>query len=258
MARPRRNNANYFTHDTGMRKDGRITVLRSKFGLEGYALYCMTLEYLTDSENFTAALDEVELQIIAADFGVTPERLIEVWSEAARLRLLEFSGSKIYCSKLVDRLQPLLDERERQRMKAQRRWERDGNTELKESFTTVKPRYNNAGDMQSKGEERKEEKTKENEKEIVKKNYRFSPPSLLEIESYFKQKVKETKSSLNPETEAVKFEAHYGSKNWFVGKNKMTDWKKAISGWIARSNSNESNNNTKRESYSVEDLYPPI
>jgi hypothetical protein len=160
MARPRRNNADYFPHDNGMRKDGRITVLRSKFGLDGYAIYRMTLELLTEANDFEIIIDEVELQIIAADFGISPDRLNEIWNEADHLRLFEFSGNRIYCPKLADRLQPLLVERERQRDKAQKRWKNDGETIPRESFTVVKPRKNDAGAMQSKEEYIKEEGNK--------------------------------------------------------------------------------------------------
>jgi len=75
----------------------------------------------------------------------------------------------------------------------------------------------------------------ENNKREVKTD-RFTPPSLLEIQSYFSESIKEKGLTLNPETEAVKFDAHYGSINWMVGKNKMANWKKSVTGWIARSN----------------------
>jgi len=65
----------------------------------------------------------------------------------------------------------------------------------------------------------------ENNKREVKTD-RFTPPSLLEIQSYFSESIKEKGLTLNPETEAVKFDAHYGSINWMVGKNKMANWKK--------------------------------
>lgn len=68
----------------------------------------------------------------------------------------------------------------------------------------------------------------------IKERVKFTHPSLSEIESYFSEKLKEKGSSINPKTEAVKFDAHYGSINWMVGKNKMTNWKKSITGWIAR------------------------
>ncbi|MBV5348821.1 hypothetical protein JZU61_04210 [bacterium] len=88
--------------------------------------------------------------------------------------------------------------------------------EKKDGFTTINIKLNNT------------------EKNIGKKTI-FSPPSLPEIESYFSEKIIEKRKFLNPNSEAEKFEAFYSSKNWMVGKNKMADWRKAVSGWIARS-----------------------
>ena len=84
------------------------------------------------------------------------------------------------------------------------------------------------------------------EKESKKKNSRFSPPTILEIQNYFLEK------KLNEnlaKKEAQKFFDFYDSKNWFVGKNKMAKWKSAASGWINRmenfnQNATKSNNQT--------------
>ncbi len=77
------------------------------------------------------------------------------------------------------------------------------------------------------------------EKEKIKKKSKsFSAPSLSEIESFFAAKITEKGLSLNAKIEAEKFESFYSSKNWMVGKNKMADWEKAVSGWIARTPGN--------------------
>jgi len=73
-------------------------------------------------------------------------------------------------------------------------------------------------------------------KETRRERVKFTPPSLSQIETYFSERIKEKSSILNPKAEAEKFEAHYGSINWMVGKNKMVDWNKSINGWIARNN----------------------
>ncbi|MDD2304491.1 MAG: hypothetical protein PHP53_07330 [Prolixibacteraceae bacterium] len=73
-----------------------------------------------------------------------------------------------------------------------------------------------------------------------KERVKFTPPSLLEIETYFSEKIKEKGLSMDPKIEAEKFDAHYGSINWKVGSNKMTDWRKSISGWVTRNNKEQS------------------
>ena len=52
MARPKKNNAEYFTHDADMRNDVKIKALRRKFSHTGYAVWNYLLETLTDSDFF--------------------------------------------------------------------------------------------------------------------------------------------------------------------------------------------------------------
>lgn len=73
-----------------------------------------------------------------------------------------------------------------------------------------------------------------NEGEIPRKKRVFSPPSFLEIEECFTLKINEEGLRLNPTKQAKKFQAHYESNGWMVGKNKMTNYKSAIAGWVNR------------------------
>lgn len=54
-------------------------------------------------------------------------------------------------------------------------------------------------------------------------NKRFTPPTLEEVKEY----CKERNNSVNPET----FINFYESKGWFVGKNKMKDWRACVRTW---------------------------
>lgn len=74
-------------------------------------------------------------------------------------------------------------------------------------------------------------------KEREKKN--FSPPSLLEVQDYISEK----KYGVN----AHSFWNFYESKNWMVGKNKMKDWTKAISGWESRNNDKSNQNQNGKQ-----------
>ena len=57
----------------------------------------------------------------------------------------------------------------------------------------------------------------------------FSPPAIEKVKSLFIEK-----GSTAEEGES--FYNFYESKNWMVGKNKMTKWKSSVAGWIARNN----------------------
>ncbi|WP_319589646.1 Lin1244/Lin1753 domain-containing protein [uncultured Draconibacterium sp.] len=169
MARPRKNNADYFSHDSGMRNNRKIRVLRSKFGSDGYTVFCMTLELLTEADNFLIQIDEVEVEMIAADFGYTAVKLQEVWDEAKRLRLLQIDNNILTCQELNERLDPLLKERQRQREKSQRRWEKSGKTSEKINSTMVKPGSNPGKTIQSKVKESKGN----NRKELLPENFQL-------------------------------------------------------------------------------------
>lgn len=67
------------------------------------------------------------------------------------------------------------------------------------------------------------EKEKEIEKEIDINKRRFRPPTVEEVTEY----CKERKNRVDPQS----FVDFYESKGWYVGKNKMRDWKAAVRTW---------------------------
>jgi len=64
------------------------------------------------------------------------------------------------------------------------------------------------------------------EKESKGKSKRFSPPSINEIQDYCEKR--------NNNVDASTFFDFYESKGWYVGKNKMKDWKAAVRTWEKR------------------------
>ena len=83
------------------------------------------------------------------------------------------------------------------------------------------------------GKERKERKEYVGEKisPAHTKNKKFSKPSIEEIKQYCIEQSKK----IDP----VKFYNFYESKNWYVGKNKMSNWKAAIASWERNNTKNE-------------------
>lgn len=79
-------------------------------------------------------------------------------------------------------------------------------------------------------------KEKENKKETITETKkesigRFTPPTPAQVSEYIAEK--------GYSVDAEKFVDFYESKGWFVGKNKMKDWKAAVRNW-ARSQRQES------------------
>lgn len=117
MARPIKNNADYFPHDADMRNDTRVKALRRKFGTEGYGIYCMLIELLTDSDYFQFKNDSLSIELVAGDFDIDPDKLTAILQYLNQLDLIQLDATTglITCKSLDKRLEPLLSKRERDR-----------------------------------------------------------------------------------------------------------------------------------------------
>jgi hypothetical protein len=84
-----------------------------------------------------------------------------------------------------------------------------------------------------------------------KKRKRFKPPTTEEVENYFNE------GGLNLHTSkrlASRFINFYTSKNWYVGKNKMSKWRSTAANWLADEISKNQGNkvgngNTREKAY---------
>ena len=74
---------------------------------------------------------------------------------------------------------------------------------------------------------------------IDEKRGHFVPPTIDEVYHYCIEK--SITHKVNPE----RFVAFYESKGWFVGKNKMKDWKAAVRNWASREQAESSKNSIK-------------
>lgn len=71
MARPAKLNAEWFTHAAGLRNDRRVKAIRTATGAAGYGIFHMILEALTDADYTQLLVDDMELELLAGDFGVS-------------------------------------------------------------------------------------------------------------------------------------------------------------------------------------------
>lgn len=115
MGRPRKNNAEYYTHDSGMRNDVKIKALRRKFSHTGYAVWNYLLEALTDSDDFRIEWNEVNRELYAADFDVTDEELSAIVDYCLKIDLLQMDGGCIMSDTLCGRFNTLISKRSRDR-----------------------------------------------------------------------------------------------------------------------------------------------
>lgn len=144
MARPNKNNAEYFTHDADMRNDIKVKALRRKYGHTGYAVWNYILETLTDTEDFEIDYSDVGKELLAADFDISVDELKDIVGYACKVGLLQTDdeGTTLYSEAHRRRFSQLLERRgklsEAGKKGMAKRWSPDNNviTPLSEVITS--------------------------------------------------------------------------------------------------------------------------
>lgn len=111
MARPPKNNCDYFPHDAGMRNHKKVKAIRVKFGMNGYALWSMLLEYLTGSDGNVFPYTDLEFELMSGDFGVSATEIREVVDYCISLEMLFNKGGFVSSESLDERLAPVYEKR---------------------------------------------------------------------------------------------------------------------------------------------------
>lgn len=108
MARPKRCNADYFSHDVHMRNDIKIKAVRRKYGHIGYSIWVMLLEHLGNCDYFEYQWNELNIELLTPDFDVESEELTEIVNYFIKLDLIQFTNGFIHCENLTERLMEYL------------------------------------------------------------------------------------------------------------------------------------------------------
>lgn len=178
MARPTKNNAEYFSHDANMRNDLKVKALRRKFGHMGYAVWCYLLETLTGEDGFELDFGTIQQELLAADYDVSPDDLKAVTDYCVDISLLQRSedGQRLFSEAHKRRFDGLLTKRARdrerlERMKSKQKPETVHVSEAKIEFSED---YR-ADNSHSKVKERKEKESK------VKKSIVYPYQDIIEL-----------------------------------------------------------------------------
>ena len=121
-----------------------------------------------------------------------------------------------------------------ERMRALRKREKeraslcDGN--VQNSDTEIEIEKEKELDINKKEIDKEKSKSAEADRKVKK----FIPPTVEEVRAYCTER--------NNTVDANSFIDFYESKGWYVGKNKMKDWKAAVRTWERSRNNNTSNN----------------
>lgn len=113
MARPQKNNCDYFSHDADMRNHKKVKALRATFGVSGYAVWSMILEYLTGSDGNVFPYTDLEFELMSGDFGVSVTEIRGVVDYCIRLEMLFNKNGFINSESLDERLVAVYQKRGR-------------------------------------------------------------------------------------------------------------------------------------------------
>ena len=205
-------NTFYFSHDYNARLDEKIKQLIRKHGMLGYGCFWAIIEDLYNNAN---AL-RLDYDGIAFDLRITSEQAKSIIND---FDLFVIDGDQ-FGSMSVERR---LNERNEKSLKAKEsasfRWNKHKNDA-------------NALRTQSDGNAIKESKEKESKvKEDTSKKKLLVPPTLSDVQDYFKENGYTTES-------ASKAFNYYASANWIDSKgNKVKNWKQKMQGvWFKPEN----------------------
>jgi hypothetical protein len=111
MARPIKNYCDYFPHDRDMRNHRKVKAIRTKYGVTGYAIWSMILEYLTGIDGNVFEYSDVEFELMAGDFGVSATEIRDVIDYCIKLEMIFINNGFINSESLDERLKPVYEKR---------------------------------------------------------------------------------------------------------------------------------------------------
>lgn len=111
MARPQKNNLDYFSHDKDLRNDLKIKALRRKYAHKGYCIYVMMLEHLANCEYLQYEWNELSIELLTSDFDIDATELIEIIEYSIKLKLFDIEFGYIHCPNMLLRHQHVLGDR---------------------------------------------------------------------------------------------------------------------------------------------------
>ena len=105
MARPTKQNAEYFSHDCDMRNDVKIKALRRKYKHLGYSIFIITLELLGDSDYFQMKWNDESIELLTPEYDCDSDELKEIINYCIQLNLLQLDYGYLHCENFTNRLE---------------------------------------------------------------------------------------------------------------------------------------------------------
>lgn len=231
----------WFKHDTDASIDAKLQELLLDYGAAGYGLYWYCIELIAQgvSENNITFELEHDARIIARNLNLTVQETKDMMKKMVELDLFSISkNQKIACYALAKRIDKSMT----------------SNTFFREIISQIKQNHDFSSnshdsvminsDLVMQEEKRREEIREEEieKKESKRAQARFTKPTIEEI--------KDRIAEMNYNIDAERFFNYYESNGWMVGRNKMRDWKAALTTWSKSNQPQQQSRPQQKESMS--------
>ncbi len=108
----RNNTVEFFSHDKDMRHDPKVNALRIKFPGWGYSVWNMLLETFADSRERSIEWNELNCDLLAADFYIDVDMLADIVDYCVKINLLQIKDGVLMSERFKERFDALDTKRE--------------------------------------------------------------------------------------------------------------------------------------------------
>lgn len=117
----------WFKHDANARRDQKILMMRSVYGMEGYGWYWAIIELMREADDYSISLTgKYALQALAGELEVDQARLKEYVKDCiSEFGLFESDGESFWSPSLLRRMTAYDAVVEQKRDAAKARWSKD-------------------------------------------------------------------------------------------------------------------------------------
>lgn len=225
----------WFKHDTDASTDGKLSVLRMQCGSVAVDAYWYVLEQIYKyekpfcvsllNEDMTGEVYSNSMRVLCGCMQMDCAEMAKHMRAMCELGLLDAiddeTGFDVMSKRANEALSAANAKSTAARKAAQTRWSK-ADSEVQEQGSDAGVMQSDANAVRTDRDYKtKDYKTKDLDNSARKA--RFVPPTVEEVAAYAKEK--------GYVIDAERFVNFYESKNWMVGKNKMTKWKASVANW---------------------------
>jgi hypothetical protein len=114
----------YFSHDCNARNDEKILAMRSVYGLEGYAMYFMTVEILREQNEYKLEITKYIWNTLAMQMHTDAQKVKDFINDCVNeFHLFVIENNFLYSESLIKRMNLFKEISEIRSKAAKKRWE---------------------------------------------------------------------------------------------------------------------------------------